>query len=92
MAPADDLDGVAKASPLWGKYGERVESESAREVLAERVERATVPTQPVPAPKRRRKAKAPRGDQIGDFLSSRQGRQLEREVMRGVFGMLRKRL
>ncbi len=31
-------------------------------------------------------------DAIGDFLSSRQGRALQRDVVRGVFGLLRKRL
>jgi hypothetical protein len=99
MAPADGLDAVAKASPLWAKYGERVESESAREVLAGRVERATVPVEdvpmehvPAPRPRPKAKAKAPRREEIGDFLASRQGQQLKREVMRGVFGMLRKRL
>jgi len=29
---------------------------------------------------------------LGDFLQSRQGKALQREVLRGVFGMLRKRL
>ncbi len=29
---------------------------------------------------------------LGDFLSSRQGKQLQKEVVRGVFGLLRKRL
>ena len=29
---------------------------------------------------------------IGDFLNSRQGKAIQREVIRGVFGMLRKRL
>ncbi len=106
MAPADDLDGVAKASPLWQRYGQRVEGESAREVLARRVDAAREaaaeaepePMEHVPAPrapKRRRRrppARAPRPDGVGDFLTSREGQQLKREVMRGVFGMLRKRL
>ena len=29
---------------------------------------------------------------LGDFLGSRQGKALQREVVRGVFGLLRKRL
>jgi hypothetical protein len=29
---------------------------------------------------------------IGDFLTSRQGKALQREVVRGIFGMLRKKL
>ena len=31
-------------------------------------------------------------DPLGDFLSSRQGKALQREVVRGMFGLLRKRL
>src|SRR3954462_15815444 len=37
MAPADDIDGLAKASPLWSKYGTRADAQSAREILASRV-------------------------------------------------------
>ena len=37
MGPADDVDGKAKASPLWAKYGQRVDNESAREMLAARM-------------------------------------------------------
>src|SRR3954469_12442159 len=36
MAPADDVDGAAKASPLFAKYGTRVDNVSAREKLAAR--------------------------------------------------------
>ena len=38
MGPADDVDGAAKASPLYAKYGERVDAESAREKLAARLD------------------------------------------------------
>ena len=40
------------------------------------------------------KPPAPSGglDELGDFLNSRQGKALERTVVRGVFGMLKKRL
>jgi hypothetical protein len=42
----------------------------------------------------REAAKATHGgtDALGDFLGSRQGKALQREVVRGVFGLLRKRL
>jgi uncharacterized protein len=57
---------------------------------------------PVPesmrAPQRRRRSRrrapAPAdstSDAIGDFLTSRSGRALQREIVRGVFGLLRKR-
>jgi uncharacterized protein len=92
MAPADDVEGAAKASPLWAKYGTRVDAESARELLAARMEQRA--PEPSPAPKKRArasKAAEPR-DPVTDFLRSRQGRSLQRQVVRGVFGMLRKRL
>src|SRR5207344_2526059 len=37
MGPADDVEGKAKASSLWAKYGQRVDNESAREILAARM-------------------------------------------------------
>jgi DNA helicase HerA-like ATPase len=112
MAPADDVDGAARASALWVEYGERTDPQSAREMLAGRLEAAGSDAAPagepaemehVPLPKgmdapRRRsrgRAPAPAGstpDAIGDFLGSRQGRALQREIVRGVFGLLRKRL
>jgi uncharacterized protein len=102
IGPADDVDGAAKASPLHAKYGTRVEAESAREKLAARMEEATVaadaePTADKPRARRRRKAApapVPSGgtDVLGDFLTSREGKAVQRKVLRGVFGMLKKRL
>jgi DNA helicase HerA-like ATPase len=91
MAPADDVDGTAKASPLFAKYGTKVDRESARERLAARI--AEEP-EPVDAePRRRRRAEPPEtGDPLTDFLGSRQGKTIQREVIRGMFGLLRKRL
>ena len=37
MAAADDVDQAAKGSPLYAKYGTRVDAQSAREMLAARV-------------------------------------------------------
>jgi hypothetical protein len=100
---AIDVATAATASPLAAKYGTRLDRESAAEVLARRVEAAPPPEddsepEPEPAPKRPRgsrprakKAKEPTGG-LTDFLSSRQGKALEREVVRGVFGLLKKRL
>jgi len=100
MGPADDVDGAAKASPLYAKYGERVDAESAREKLAARLEAASEPAEPKakakPRAKRERapRAPAPSGgvDALGDFLTSREGKAVQRKVLRGVFGMLKKRL
>ena len=97
MAPADDIDALAKASPLFPKYGTRTDAQSAREMLAQRMETAAepapAPAEPerVPTPRRAPRAPAP-GDPVGDFLRSREGKALQRKIVRGVFGMLRKRL
>jgi hypothetical protein len=45
MEPAPDVEAAARASPLWAKYGERVDEQSAREILAGRMAGAD----PVPA-------------------------------------------
>ena len=37
MGPTDDVDAAAKASPLYAKYGTRVDNQSARELLAARM-------------------------------------------------------
>src|SRR4051812_24710736 len=98
IGPADDVEAAAKASPLFGKYGTRIEAESAREKLEGRLAQAEepAPAKRAPSGKRRRAgpAPAPSGglDELGDFLGSRQDKALERTVMRGVFGMLKKRL
>jgi uncharacterized protein len=102
MDPAPDIDAAAKASPLWAKYGERIDGQSAHEILAGRMA-GPEPAQPEPdlrspmehVPPPRRRAPAPRepgGDAIGDFLRSREGKELQRKITRGIFGMLRKRI
>ena len=93
MGPADDVDGTAKASPLYAKYGTRLDSLSAREVLAERLERATEPAEEKPSPERRKKAaEATSGTEVlGDFLKSSTGRTIQREIVRGLFGLLKRR-
>jgi hypothetical protein len=47
-----------------------------------------------PGKDHKKAAKAARGgtDTLGDFLTSSTGKQIQREVIRGVFGMLKKRL
>ena len=102
MAPADEVDDLARASPLWATYGEATDPESARELLAGRLAapEAEADPEPEPAPERvpaprRRRAPAPAKstpEAIGDFLGSREGQRLQRKVARGVFGMLRRHL
>jgi DNA helicase HerA-like ATPase len=43
MGPADDIEGSAKAAPIYAKYGTRVDSNSAREILAARMQKAVAP-------------------------------------------------
>ena len=71
MGPADDVAGAATASPLFAKYGTRLDSQSAREMLATRLD------PPAPgrgadeadrAPEGRGDAAGKGADAIGDFL------------------------
>jgi uncharacterized protein len=91
MGPADDVDGAAKASPLYAKYGTRLDSESARELLAERLERASPTDTPAPARKKATEATGSGADALGDFLKSSTGRTIQRELIRGLFGLLKRR-
>jgi uncharacterized protein len=90
MAPAADVAGAAARSPLNGSYGARIDGESARELLAKRLEAAQGEEKPAPAAPRS-KAKRDDGNPVTDFLTSRQGQTITREVVRGVFGLLKKR-
>ena len=88
---------IIAASPLQPRYAERIDRESAAELLAARVAGDAAKAEEVrqrakPAPKR----EAPLSDeglagQVGDILSSSMGKQVTREVVRGIFGMLKRR-
>ena len=90
MGPADDVSGAALGSPLYPKYGTRTESQSARELLAARLGQAGAPAEPTERDRKAAEAAGRGGDVLGDFLNSSSGRQLQREVVRGLFGMLKK--
>jgi DNA helicase HerA-like ATPase len=92
MAPADDVDAAAKASPLYAKYGTRVDSQSARELLAARLSPTPTPAAPAEEHKQAAGAMTEGAGALGDFLSSKQGKQLQKEVIRGVFGLLKKKI
>jgi DNA helicase HerA-like ATPase len=95
MGPTDDVDKAAKASQLYAKYGARKESESAREMLASRMQAQAPPSAaPPPTETQKKAAKATGGGAsvLGGFLNSTAGRQAEREIVRGVFGLLKKQL
>jgi uncharacterized protein len=94
MSPADDVAAAAAASPLAAKYATRIDNQSARELLAARLEAPATEKPPLVTEEHRKAARATKdgSEGLGDFLGSRQGKALQREVIRGVFGMLRKRL
>ncbi|HEY5144669.1 MAG TPA: helicase HerA-like domain-containing protein [Solirubrobacteraceae bacterium] len=102
MAPAPDVEGAAKASALYTTYGTRVDAQSAREMLAARVQAALAGAQatatgqadaPAPAVKKEAATAVAGGAAVlGNFLNSRDGKQIQKEVIRNVFGMLKKKL
>ena len=101
MAPAADVPGLASRSTLLGKYGARAERESARELLGERMEASArareaeeleKEAERAPEPRPRRRAEpASTGNPVLDLLTSKQGQAIGKEVVRGIFGMLKKR-
>jgi DNA helicase HerA-like ATPase len=98
----DERAAVIAASPLRPRYATRLDRESAAEMLearmagdAARAEEVRERARERPAP-RAPAPRAPRSDdslagQVEDILGSGVGRQVAREVVRGVFGMLRRR-
>jgi uncharacterized protein len=95
MAPNPDVDAAAKASTLYSKYATRTDPQSAKEMLAARIQQPAPTAAPPPVTEEHRKAAKSSGGgggELGSFLKSRQGKSMEREVIRGLFGLLRKSL
>ncbi|MCE0763380.1 DUF853 domain-containing protein [Pseudonocardia kujensis] len=89
---------AAKASPLYGKYGETVDRESAYEKLTAKIaEAAPPPPQAAPEPERRREEREEPG-MVTQILNSPAAKsfmrsmatQLGREITRGLFGTRRR--
>ena len=94
--PTEAVDVAAKASTLWARYAEEVDRESARERLDAKVAAATPPEpeskRPAPEPAQRRRQRPGKDENaVVDYLKSREGRSMVNTVVRGVFGMLKKR-
>ncbi len=97
MGPADDVDVVATASPLFAKYGTRLDPQSAKELLAARLEAPAtsstpedgLPPAPHQTPKRRsrRKSTPPPADPLADMLGSP---TVQKEIVRGIFDLLKR--
>jgi DNA helicase HerA-like ATPase len=99
MAPltADELQADIRQSSLVAEYGQSVDRESAREMLAARMTRTEAPAPAAPAEPSASPARSGRaGKTVGEraagalagALSSTIGRTVGREIIRGVFGLL----
>jgi DNA helicase HerA-like ATPase len=99
----DERAAIIAASPLTPRYADRLDRESAAEMLEARIAGDTARAEEVrtraaerPPPREPARRPAPRTDdtlagQVQDMLGSGVGKQVAREVVRGIFGMLRRR-
>ena len=97
MAPADDVDAAAKASPLYAKYGDaRRQPERARAAGRAPAKPAAARTGAAPQAeagaehKKAAKATAGGAGRHRRLPQLEAGKQIQREVVRGVFGLLRR--
>jgi DNA helicase HerA-like ATPase len=93
MAPLtpEELQADIRQSDLLGEYGKAVDRESAREILAARMAKTSVPAGSPPAEEPKSKARTAAqvaGAAVLGALSSSIGRTVGREVVRGIFGLL----
>lgn len=93
--PEADVDRLAKESSLWSTYAAEVGRDSAHERLAAKAERvdADAPApKDAPAPRPAEKPRKKDDDNVVvDYLNSREGRSMANTVVRGIFGLLKKR-
>jgi len=94
MAPLtpEELQADIRQSDLLAEYGQAVDRESARELLAERMAKTEAPAEDEAGPRKGRSAgrtaaKAAGAAVVG-ALSTSIGRTVGREIVRGLFGML----
>ena len=88
-----DLEAAVRAGSLQGKYARSIDRESAREILQKRMTTPVAAGSPAPAndlggPDWKDSA----ATMAKDILKSPLTRQIGREVVRGIFGMLKKNL
>ena len=96
MAPLspDERTAIISASSIMGTYATRVDKESAEEILA-----ARIAGDPAAVDAAREKAQPRKDDgggdslvdKIGEAVNSKMARDLGRTVVRGIFGLLRRR-
>ncbi|HYF45193.1 MAG TPA: helicase HerA-like domain-containing protein, partial [Acidimicrobiales bacterium] len=96
--PVEEVTAAGQASPLWPKYAQEVDRDSATELLAAKM---GVPTPTAPAATPHEKAptvamgtkagsRKPDGGALTGYLRSREGRSMLNTITRGVFGLLKK--
>ena len=86
---------MEKAVVYWGEAGQQALSRFAlTEAIAHLRKAVALLRDLPPTEEHKQAAKAAGGGAgaVGDFLKSRTGQQLEREVVRGLFGLLSKSL
>jgi hypothetical protein len=90
MAPLtpEELQADISQSGLLAEYGKTLDRESAREILAARMERTTPPTAGSAPERSESSSDRTMGEMARDAVSSPVGRTVVREVMRGLFGLL----
>jgi DNA double-strand break repair helicase HerA and related ATPase len=92
----EELQADIRQSPWLAEYGQAIDRNSAREMLASRMARTEAPLAPAPAepaPEPPRKSAASTiakvaGASVVGALSTTIGRTIGREVVRGIFGLL----
>jgi hypothetical protein len=90
MAPLtpEELQADVRQSDLLAEYGQTVDRESAREILAARIAGTSAPdSAPSPASRPTRPEKS-MAEVAGAVVTSSVGRTVVREVVRGLFGLL----
>jgi hypothetical protein len=92
MAPLtpEELQADIRSSDLLAEYGKSVDRDSAREMLARRIEKTAemqVPAAPAPSSGAAKVGRVLGGALLGS-LAATVGRTVGRELVRGVFGML----
>ncbi|MGH7454116.1 MAG: helicase HerA-like domain-containing protein, partial [bacterium] len=81
------MDKIIRSSPLYEKYSTPIDRESARELLAKKM--VDMPDdEPVAKSKAAPQQEEGMLDKVADVINSPLGRQIGREVVRGLFGLL----
>jgi DNA helicase HerA-like ATPase len=84
----EELQADIRQSPWLAEYGQAVDRNSAREMLASRMARTQAPVAPAPQKSAASTVAKVAGASVVGALSTTIGRTIGREVVRGLFGLL----